>query len=308
MRAIISALMMVGLVVGSAWARPAGLFETLDQGGHTRSYYLFVPPEIAPDKKVPLVIALHGAGGDGQNMARMTGFDRFAREYGMIIVYPDGIEHKWNDGRAEVHKDGPVDDTGFLLALIDRLATRLPVDRSRIYVTGFSNGGGMTQWMACQAADKIAAIAVVGRTLHEPMRKQCNPARPLPVLFILGEDDPVVPYAGGAQPISTTPNMTTLSGPDSAAFWAQKAGAANKPGRKLLKDARDDGTRVTRYTHDPAKKGGPPVVLYAIDGGGHTWPRGFNALDPEIVGVTSRDLHASKLVLTWLAQFRLPSN
>lgn len=305
MMRLIFAVLACLLLTPTVLARPAGLFETIDHGGITRSYYLFVPPEIARDEPSPLLFAFHGTGGTGHHMARMTGFDQFARKYKMIVVYPDGVEKKWNDNRPQIHKDGPVDDVGFTKALIDKLAARLPIDRARVYASGFSNGGGMAQWLGCEAADTFAAIASLGRTMHNFMARDCKPARAMPVLFVLGKDDPIVPYDGGPQPFSTASNMMTLSGSDSAKFWARKAGLPTKAERTELDDKLNDGTKVTRYIHQ-AVGSGVKVALYAIDGAGHTWPRGYNALPFKLTGTESRELHASALVMSWLLQFSLP--
>jgi len=302
---LLSIIMALFLLSPVAHARPAGLFETIEHGGLVRSYYLFVPPEIARTEPAPLMFAFHGTGGTGHHMARMTGFDQFARKHKMIVVYPDGVEKKWNDNRPQIHKDGPVDDVGFARALIEKLAKRLPIDRKRIYASGFSNGGGMAQWLGCEAAGTFAAIASLGRTLHNFIGRDCDPSRAVPVLFVLGKDDPIVPYEGGPQPFSTASNMMTSSGPDSAQFWARKAGLPTKPKRTELDDKIDDGTMVTRFVH--AEKGkAVQVALYAIDGAGHTWPRGYNALPFTLTGAESRELHASPLVMTWLLQFSLP--
>jgi polyhydroxybutyrate depolymerase len=69
--------------------------------GLERTYRIHLPSQRDQTKPVPLVFLFHGGGGTGQGMEKLTlgGFNRLADREGFIVVYPDGIEKHWNDGR-----------------------------------------------------------------------------------------------------------------------------------------------------------------------------------------------------------------
>lgn len=111
----------------------------LTHAGLERTYRLHVPPGHDRTPPAPLMIVLHGGGGDGRGMPKLTegGFDRLADREGFIVAYPDGIENHWNDGRGNESYRAQrerVDDVGFMGALIDALAASHGIDRARVYV------------------------------------------------------------------------------------------------------------------------------------------------------------------------------
>jgi polyhydroxybutyrate depolymerase len=141
----------------------------------------------------PLVIALHGAGETGQDFARDTGFSRLADREGFLVAYPSagGPNAFWNiSGQAP----GGSNDVEVLERSLDQLEAAVCVDRGRVFVTGVSNGGGMTARLGCELSERLAgAAAVAGGYRSLP---PCRPERPLPVLEIHGTADHVVPYRG----------------------------------------------------------------------------------------------------------------
>jgi polyhydroxybutyrate depolymerase len=273
---------------------------SLVHDGLRRTYQLHVPPAYVAIDPVPLVIVLHGGGGTGQGMERLAdGLNALADREAFIVVYPNGIDGHWNDGRGS--EDGSaaadeVDDVGFLSALISHLAGEFPVDLGRVYVTGISNGGMMSFRMACELPEKIAAVAAAAAAMSEPLSARCSPARPVSVLIMHGTDDPLVPWQGGALTIGPHRGARLLSVADSAAYWAAKDGCAG-PSEKLWEPDADsqDGTRVWRQSYGPCAEG-TDVVLYGIEGGGHTWPGGWQYLPQVIVGPTSRDINANEVI------------
>ncbi len=173
---------------------------TLESGGLPRTYLLHVPRRYDPAAAWPLVFALHGGGSQGRSMPGLTGLSRLADRRGFLVAYPDGVGRSWNDGRED--PDVPaqrqrVDDVAFLTALLDDLTRRYRVDSARVYATGISNGGFMSQRLACEASTRIAAVAPVVATLGVELAARCRPARPVPVLMVNGADDPLVPFQGG---------------------------------------------------------------------------------------------------------------
>src|SRR4030042_572429 len=133
---------------------------------------------------MPLVIVLHGGGGNAQSTAGMTGMNVKADSSGVIAVYPNGngrlSDEKlltWNAGNCCGYAlDNNIDDVAFIRSLIDDLQSKLAIDQSRVYATGISNGGMMSYLLACQLSDKIAAIAPVAGTMG---MNSCLPAQPV---------------------------------------------------------------------------------------------------------------------------------
>src|SRR5271157_1299288 len=110
---------------------------SLEHSGRTRTCLIHLPKKI-PAGKLPLLIVLHGGGGNAAGMLRLTGkkFNFLADDRGFIVAHPEGIGGHWNDFRDDPidysHKE-KVDDTGFISALIDKLAAEYPVDARRVF-------------------------------------------------------------------------------------------------------------------------------------------------------------------------------
>jgi len=128
--------------------------KVLSYKGTDRTYWEHVPLNYDGSEPVPLVIMLHGAGGNGELADRASGWSVLAEAHGFIAVFPDGgpwwNAYDWVD---------PRDDDGFLMALIDKLKDDYFIDETRVYMTGHSNGGGMTISFAFRHTDVLAAIA-----------------------------------------------------------------------------------------------------------------------------------------------------
>ena len=251
---------------------------------------------------MPLVLLLHGGGGTGEGMEKLTlgGFNRLADREGFVVVYPDGIEKHWNDGRGleayRAHREN-MDDVGFISTLIDHLIKISKVDPNRIYAAGISNGGQFSQRLACELSDRIAAIGVVAIQLPEHLSTSCSPKRPVSVLMMPGTEDPLVPWEGGEIGFRRGRKFgRVLSVPESMRFWANQNQCPLSPliTHEPDRDPKDD-TRVRREGYGPCSRGNE-VLLYAIEGGGHTWPGGHPYLPSWIIGKTSRDIDANEVI------------
>ena len=279
------------LLTASAVTLAASVSETLKSGGDLRNYWLVRPEGIEKTKPAPLLMVLHGSAGSGEDMMTVTrrGFERLADKEKFVVVYPDALERRWND------QGGTVDDVGFLLAIVDKLVADGLVDKNRIYVAGISNGGMMAQRLACEQADRIAGIATVAGGLPEPLQATCKPARALPVLVIHGTEDPIVPWSGGA--VAGFEDFgKVLSARETAKFWAanNRCGDGGVIAAEPDRDPKD-GTRVKMevFASCPA---GAAVKLAAVEGGGHTWPGGYQYLPERFIGRTSQDVDANMLI------------
>lgn len=169
---------------------------TVQHGGRARKYRLHVPAGLAAGKPLALVLDLHGAGGDGSQQKGMSGFSALSDQEKFLVVFPDGVDGYWNvdDKCCGTAGKEKVDDVGFLRAIITKLSGEACIDGARIYVTGFSNGGGLAHRMGCDAADVVAAIAPTATDLRTD---PCNPSRPISMMEVKGMADSLEPYEGG---------------------------------------------------------------------------------------------------------------
>ncbi|MDE2271726.1 MAG: hypothetical protein KGJ94_07040 [Xanthomonadaceae bacterium] len=272
--------------------------RTIDVDGVQRSYVIHLPPASA---SVPhgLLLLFHGGGGRGDGMARLTRIEPVADRAGFIVVYPDGINRHWNDGRATIkHK---VDDIGFVASLIDNLEREYPIDRNRVAVAGISNGAIFAERVGCDLAGRVGTIAAVDGTLATDYAHDCHPARAVSVLQFDGTSDPIMPYAGGhvADFGGRGEGGNVLSVDATAAFWSRVDGCGGMRRRSLPATAPFDPTRVHLTRSGPCR-GGSAVRVYSIDGGGHTWPGGMPYLPRFIVGRTTRQIDASAIIVSFV--------
>jgi len=219
-----------------------------------------------------------------------------------VVVYPDAIEKHWNDDRGSKEtgykaQNENIDDVGFISALIDHLIKKMNIDAKRVYVSGMSNGAIMTYRLACELAQKIAAIAPVAGNMPQNL-KLSIPSGTVSVLAINNVDDPLVPFKGGdvTGPFGKKKLGKVLSAQESVMFWVNEDSCSATPANTYEPDTDPgDGTRVKKviYTHG---RNNSEVVLYIIEGGGHTWPGGFQYLGEWIIGKTSRDINATQVI------------
>ena len=162
---VLATLLWVSPFTGLQAAAVAGVDTagTISIGPLQRTYQLHVPAGL--DHPSGLVLNLHGAGATGSGQAAVTGFNAVADAHGFAVVYPDGIDQSWADGRgASVPDRQGVDDVGFLVALAERLVQEYRIPPGRVFATGMSAGAFMVNRLACQRADVVAAIAPVAGT------------------------------------------------------------------------------------------------------------------------------------------------
>jgi polyhydroxybutyrate depolymerase len=268
--------------------RPRDYTKSLQFEGMLRTCSVYLPPSYDGSRSVPLVLALHGMGGDGSGMARLTHFNAVADQGGFVVAYPDGLRRRWSFGPLPML--GGIDDVGFIAALIESLSSDLAIDQRRVYALGMSNGGGLIDLLICRRADLFAACVIVSATIAAFMTRVCRPSRPVSVMMIHGTEDPLVPFAGGGRR-----RHVLLSATDTARHWARVAGCSLAPTVYDLPDSAHDGTRVRCEVYSGGLEGAE-AVLYVIEGGGHTWPGGIPYLPERIIGRTSRQMDASEII------------
>jgi len=272
--------------------------ETLLSNGMVRKALVHLPSHYTLEDKRALVIVLHGALLSGWIAQAATGFDKIANEENFIVAYPDALHQQWNDGRSAA--DTPsygVDDVEFISQLMDYIDWKYHIKKDEIYVVGFSSGGMLAQKIGLEKTEKVAAIAEVAASLPMPqMALQEKPSRPLSVLMINGTKDQAFPWAGGITQIvrvrvgAVAPILTTYQ------YWINANGGPGPiPPRQEALQKDKTGTSVNLLNTRAAN--GSCIMLYRINGGGHTWP-GSEVPLPYIpfLGRQTRDLNASELI------------
>jgi len=249
--------------------------------GARRGYLLHIPRGLDPRRASPLVIVLHGAFSTPGKIEKESGFSDLADRENFLAAYPEGayglfgLLRHWNAGHCcgKAASDG-TDDVGFLETVIDDIAARVAVDRSRIYMTGFSNGGMLVYRFAAERTHVLAAAAPLAASPGGRASAKASvwmtpePKGPLPMIVFHAKDDRSVPYEGGRSP-GKGGERESLSVAESVAFWVRNNRCVSEPEEEFLL-----GGRLAKKTWpDPA--GPNDVVLYTLDAWGHRWPGRF---------------------------------
>jgi polyhydroxybutyrate depolymerase len=263
--------------------------------GKERTYYVHVPPKYAGKTALPLVFAFHGAGGRARLMPRLTGLSKFADKHSFILVYPEGLNARWNDGNGG-KSAAEVEDVNFVRAILDKVEKSFKIDKKRVYAAGVSNGGFFSQYLCINMPDTFAAVASVAATIEEHIYKNLKPPKPVPILFIMGDDDMIVPYEGGsigvAGALADKTERRAISAQNAVNYWVKADQCGETPVISNLPDARpSDGTHVIRKIYSGGQNGSE-VVFFVIKNGGHTWPSGWQYLPDAIIGLTSKAIDA----------------
>lgn len=267
--------------------------------GLYRSFMVHLPISYDKNLKWPLVIALHGGGGSGGGMGALTDFNSLADRQGFIVAYPEGYEKNWNDGRNEKSikaQAANIDDVYFISSLIEYLVKDLGVDSKRVYVTGISNGAIMSHRLGCELSDRIAAIAPVAGNIPQKMANIWSPSRPVSILIINGTEDALVPYGGGDVSFLSLKRGKVLSVADTVKFWVNSNGCQGNPDTFTLPHLNPQESTSTVVYKYPGCRNGSEVILYEVNGGGHTWPGGLQYMPENMIGKTSRDFNATEII------------
>lgn len=274
--------------------------RTLVHQGRERSY-LIPPPERIPASVRSLVLSLHGGGGSAEKMARAEGgtLEAQAREHGALLVWPNGYQGHWNDGRSKdsfrAHRptfQENVDDVGFLTDLARELCQQFQIPADQIFVAGISNGGRMTLRLIRERPQFFRAASVISIAERpEILEGHSPPQDGISIAFFLGTKDPLAPYHGGPSKIFGKQLGVAASGPDTARFYAQSIGAEETETLWMPDADPEDGTRtrVHRYFGTRNRE----IRLFEIQGGGHVWPGGPGHYPAALLGSPVKDFHAS---------------
>jgi polyhydroxybutyrate depolymerase len=264
--AILAVIVVLSALLSPLQSAVAGdaVSHTIDVNGVSRTYLLYVP-SAQSGKHLPAFIMMHGSGSTDAGQERYSNFDAFAQAHGLVVMYPNGNDKHWNDGRVIGH-ESMADDIGFMKAMLAEVTAQGLIDSQRVYAAGISNGGFMAQHMACVMPDALAGIAVIAATL--PVDAACPSPRPMPVIFFHGTADKFVPFNGGPIAPQFGNRGSAISNAQAVAIWQKRNGCG--AAQKTQLPAKDDSMTVTVETYScPAGRGLENVI---VQDGGHTWP------------------------------------
>lgn len=253
-----------------------------------REYRMHVPAGYGPEIPMPLVIALHPFASTALEQDVLSSMSPKADKEGFIAVYPQALGNPpvWQFGSFVEERNI---DLEFLRLLIRSLQERLAIDPARVYVTGYSNGGGLVHDVACEMADIVAAVAPVAGT-YDAASPDCVPARPVPVIAFHGTGDNTLPYEGVEGKLMPVRAW--------ASAWAGRNGCAATSAVTF-----QEGD-VTGETWGDCKDGAD-VALYTIEGFGHYWPR-TDRIPGAPAGFQTAGINATDVMWDFFAAHPMP--
>jgi len=271
--------------------------------GIARNFIVYLPSGYNNSGKMPLIFAIHGGSGTPEGMINIANFKTIADRDKVVLVYPEGVQKNWNDGRPTAPNQLGINDVGFFNQMCDYMINNYSVDAKKIYATGISNGGFMSTRLGCELSNRIAAIAVNAATIEATtIAPNCKPNRPVPALYIHGTTDPLVPFLGGQITAGGTAGGTILSHFQAIDKWVTINGCNTTPTITDLPDIANDGTTIKQRVYSGGANGSE-VVSYVVLNGGHTWPQGYQYLNEAIIGKTSQDMNACEVIWTFFKRF-----
>jgi polyhydroxybutyrate depolymerase len=277
-------------------------YDSIGSGGKERRFTLVLPEGGQRGQPMPTVVALHGGYMNGKSMRRIFGLDELAAMDPFVVVYPDAVGRRWNDGVNEATDSA--DDVRFLRNLADHLVRKGVTDPKRIYLVGISNGGMMTYRMACQGPRIFAAYAVVIANMPKRVADACKPGEGAPLIVINSTEDPVNPYEDGDT--ARWSRGEVLSTLDTVDFWQRRNGCEDRSQEKPLPDKdNSDGSTVVARQYGECRSGAP-VVLLTVEGGGHLPPGakvGNRPLLRAMLGRANQDISAADISWKFFKRF-----
>lgn len=273
--------------------------ETITVDGRVRTYTLQLPSNYYEAAGFSLVIAMHGGGGTGVQFEATSRLSEKANTAKFIVVYPDGVKstgplglQTWNAGTCcDYARDNNIDDVKFIRELINKLVSNYKINAKKIYATGHSNGGMLSYRLACEMADKIAAIAVSSCSMG--LTSPCNASRPVPVLHVHSLLDSKVPYTGGVgisnayfPPLDSVLNV-----------WSLK-NVCLSPSQVVVNNSGYTFTKWSNCSNNVT------IQYYLTKDGGHAWAGGLPSSangDTPSTAVSTNDL-----LWDFFQQYQLP--
>jgi polyhydroxybutyrate depolymerase len=311
-RLLVAALLLAPAVAGAAPRLAPGNHDlTLQIQGRERTFVVHVPPAAAAGGPLPVVVAYHGGGGNAPGFQAYANLDALADRDGFVVVYPDGSGRwgrrllTWNAGDCcgFAWMQG-ADDVGFTLAALRELAGALPLDPTRVYATGHSNGSMMAYRLAAEAGEHVAAIAPVA---GEMIVDRFAPKRPVPVLHVHSLDDPRAIYTGGLGPPfpGTNIRITHRAVMDGLDRWIAENGCAAEPRTVETRRMPAGAHTATLLVYEPCTSGSV-VAQWRLTGAGHGWPGSRSPLGERVMGPDTTVIDVAEELWRFVRRFSRP--
>ncbi|NUM25927.1 MAG: hypothetical protein HUU49_04945 [Candidatus Buchananbacteria bacterium] len=304
--------------------------QTLLHNGITRTYVVHLPKDNEKKQNLPLVIVLHGGGGDIESIQTITSFNQAADNNVFVAAYPQGTGvtylgktfGTWNAGTCcPPATTNDSDDVGFIKDLISELHKKYAIDLRRVYVTGLSNGAQLSYRLACELSDHITAIAPVSGIAPFDGLKKCQPQKPVPIFHIHGTNDPCVFVAGGncggcfasltsALGLESQPHIWLCSDLDSyLKAWATIYDLDINQTKTYHTDSLDCLTYTDATNNHP-------ITKCLVSNNGHTWAGGnygpackqpdskICTVTKEVLGPLNSTVNTTQLIWDFFSQYQ----
>lgn len=295
-------------ILSFGWHETSIEHEDLD-----RVFRFYIPESITENPSV--VVLLHGGTQSMDKLFRQNAggtqeWQHIADDEGILLMVPNGTNNdtgspegdnqNWNDCRPESQGRADVDDSGFIVSMLDWASNRFAEDNislnmNRVFVTGASNGGMMSFRLATEYPERFAATGVFIANLPDP--SECSGANtPIPVMIVNGTEDPLMPYEGGS---IIGGRGEVMSAEDTRDYWIEvnNADASNLEITQLPDLDPDDGS-VVICEYYFAQESGAPVQFCRVEGGGHTMP----SINHPTIGRQNRDVEGARLIWEFFAK------
>lgn len=281
MKKIFTLLVLTVFVFG-LHAQSGQTSKTMQYGGVERQYIEYIPANVL--SPAPILFVLHGLGDDMSNMFNSTGFKQIADQHGWIVIVPQALEASamgqnmgtaWNSGitaslmgyTIAVNED--VDDSGFIMAILDDEIANSNADANNVFVTGFSMGGFMSNRLAIEHGDRIKAIASVSGTVGNQMQNS-TPNAHVSTMHIHGTADGTVGYENADFNLQIVTVSVGLGAEATINYWRNYNQCSATPTTYNYPDNMNDGLTFERYEYTGGTNG-TRTVFIKVNGGDHTW-------------------------------------
>lgn len=233
---------------------PAALEQRkVTAGGLKREYVLSLPHGARQRDKLPLIFVFHGFTEDIERTRRNTGLD----QADAIVAYMAGVNTAW--APAPYASTTGEQDLAYVDAVLEELTAELPVDRSRVFAAGMSNGGGFAAYLGCQRPQEFTGIATVSAAFYERVSQGCSQI-PMKHIDFHGTDDRIISYYGGERHATVYDSVPEM---------------LEESARRNHCAAREEDTQITSLVTQLAWSDcDAPLQHYRIEHGPHTWPGG----------------------------------
>ena len=260
----------------------------ITSSGETRHYLLYVPSSYDRNSPTALIISLHAASFWPAMQMQVDRWNQEADKHGFLVVYPSatGFLRFWRTSGTGLELEAR-----FVCDLVARLESSYNIDPARVYITGYSNGGGMALALARRIPRRLGAVGTVAAGARSLSQKPLGDSAPVPLIAFHGTSDRVIPFAGGLSKIGRIHFPAVRDWVDK---WAQRNGCDRTPVEMRITADISRIAYSTCYDH-------ADVILYAVSLGGHSWPGG-KPLPEWYVGRTNNEINASSLMWDFFVQ------